>query len=89
MTRSNRSNLLPKTNNRRTPIFQMQQTDPVVRKTVVVNAESEHAFAIFTKNMGQWWPKEHRIGVASGQSKLGTKRHFKVQKIAHSRGEKP
>ena len=40
----------------------MQQTDPVVRKTVVVDAEAEHAFAIFTKNMGQWWPKEHHIG---------------------------
>jgi hypothetical protein len=33
----------------------MQQTEqnPVVRKVVVVNAEPEHAFAVFTKNMGQ------------------------------------
>ena len=64
MTRSNRSNLLPRTNNRRTPILPMQKTqpNPVVRKTVVVNAEPEDAFAIFTKNMGRWWPKEHHIG---------------------------
>jgi uncharacterized protein YndB with AHSA1/START domain len=42
----------------------MQQTEqnPVVRKVVVVNAEPEHAFAVFTQNMGQWWPKEHHIG---------------------------
>jgi hypothetical protein len=32
----------------------MQQTEqnPVVRKVVAVNAEPEHAFAVFTKNMG-------------------------------------
>jgi uncharacterized protein YndB with AHSA1/START domain len=42
----------------------MQQTEqnPIVRKVVVVNAEPEQAFAIFTKSMGQWWPKEHHIG---------------------------
>jgi hypothetical protein len=36
----------------------MQKTpaNPVVRKTVVVNAEPEHAFAIFTRNMGQFVP---------------------------------
>ena len=38
--------------------------NPVVRKIVVVNAELEHAFAVFTKNMGQWWPKEHHIGLS-------------------------
>jgi uncharacterized protein YndB with AHSA1/START domain len=42
----------------------MPQTEPspVVLKVVVVNAEPEHAFAVFTENMGQWWPKEHHIG---------------------------
>ena len=42
----------------------MQQTNPIVRKVIVVNAELEHAFAVFTKNMGQWWPKEHHIGAS-------------------------
>jgi uncharacterized protein YndB with AHSA1/START domain len=42
----------------------MQQTvqNPAVRKVVVVNAEPECAFAVFTQNMGQWWPKDHHIG---------------------------
>jgi uncharacterized protein YndB with AHSA1/START domain len=40
----------------------MQQTESSVRKVVVVNVEPEQAFAVFTKNMGQWWPKEHHIG---------------------------
>jgi Activator of Hsp90 ATPase homolog 1-like protein len=42
----------------------MQQTEehPVVRKTIVVNADIRHAFEVFTQNMGQWWPKEHHIG---------------------------
>ena len=42
----------------------MQQTEqnPIVKKVVVVNVEPEHAFAVFTENMEQWWPKEHHIG---------------------------
>jgi uncharacterized protein YndB with AHSA1/START domain len=40
----------------------MQQTESSVRKVVVVNVDPEQAFAVFTKNMGQWWPKEHHIG---------------------------
>src|SRR6202162_4676588 len=42
----------------------MQQTEehPAVRKKIVVKADLEHAFSVFTKNMGQWWPKEHHIG---------------------------
>jgi uncharacterized protein YndB with AHSA1/START domain len=40
----------------------MQQTESSVRKVVVVSVEPDHAFAVFTKNMGQWWPKEHHIG---------------------------
>src|SRR5258707_7426333 len=61
--RSNRSSLLSKRNNPKTSILQMQQEqNPAVRKTIVVNAEPEHAFAVFTKNTGQWWPKEHHLG---------------------------
>jgi uncharacterized protein YndB with AHSA1/START domain len=42
----------------------MQQTEehPVVRKTIVVNADIQRAFEVFTQNMGQWWPKDHHIG---------------------------
>jgi uncharacterized protein YndB with AHSA1/START domain len=42
----------------------MQPTEehPVVRKTIVVNADIQRAFEVFTQNMGQWWPKEHHIG---------------------------
>jgi uncharacterized protein YndB with AHSA1/START domain len=42
----------------------MQQTEehPVVRKTIVVNADIQRAFEVFTQNMSQWWPKEHHIG---------------------------
>jgi uncharacterized protein YndB with AHSA1/START domain len=39
-----------------------QEQNPAVRKTIVVNAEPEHAFAVFSQNMGQWWPKDHHIG---------------------------
>jgi hypothetical protein len=42
----------------------MQPTEehPVVRKTIVVNADIQRAFEVFSQNMGQWWPKEHHIG---------------------------
>jgi uncharacterized protein YndB with AHSA1/START domain len=40
----------------------MQQTEPSVRRVIVVSVEPDHAFAVFTKNMGRWWPKEHHIG---------------------------
>jgi uncharacterized protein YndB with AHSA1/START domain len=44
--------------------IEMQQTaeHPVIRKTIVVNADIQRAFEVFTQNMGQWWPKEHHIG---------------------------
>lgn len=31
----------------------------VVRKSVVVNAPQEHAFAVFTEQLGSWWPLMH------------------------------
>lgn len=40
----------------------MQAKDPapfVVRKAVVVNAPQEHAFAVFTDQLGSWWPLMH------------------------------
>ena len=42
----------------------MQQTEehPAVRKTIVVNADIQRAFEVFTQNMAQWWPSEHHIG---------------------------
>ncbi len=30
-----------------------------VKKTVLVHATPEHAFAVFTARMGSWWPKTH------------------------------
>jgi uncharacterized protein YndB with AHSA1/START domain len=42
----------------------MQQTEPIVRRVVLVNAELEDVFVVFTENMGQWWPKEHHIGAS-------------------------
>jgi uncharacterized protein YndB with AHSA1/START domain len=35
-----------------------------VRKTVVVDASPEHAFAVFTARIDHWWPKCHGIGSA-------------------------
>src|ERR1700740_3752470 len=59
-----RLKLLSKTIRPKTPKIEMQQTaeHPVVRKTIVVNADIHQAFEVFTQNMGQWWPKEHHIG---------------------------
>lgn len=32
-----------------------------VKKSVVVNAPVDRAFATFTQDMGSWWPPEHHI----------------------------
>jgi hypothetical protein len=35
----------------------------VVSKKVLVNAPQTHAFAVFTEQIGAWWPlKTHHIG---------------------------
>jgi uncharacterized protein YndB with AHSA1/START domain len=34
----------------------------VVRKTLNVNVPIERAFAVFTEEMGSWWPATHHIG---------------------------
>jgi uncharacterized protein YndB with AHSA1/START domain len=33
-----------------------------VRKSIVVKAAPERAFAVFTAGMGRWWKKEHHLG---------------------------
>jgi uncharacterized protein YndB with AHSA1/START domain len=35
-----------------------------VRKTIVVQATPERAFAVFTAGLDRWWPKTHNIGTA-------------------------
>ncbi len=35
-----------------------------VRKTIVVQATPERAFAVFTAGLDRWWPKTHNIGSA-------------------------
>jgi uncharacterized protein YndB with AHSA1/START domain len=32
-----------------------------VRSSIVVEAPREHAFSVFTQDMGSWWPPEHHI----------------------------
>jgi uncharacterized protein YndB with AHSA1/START domain len=33
-----------------------------VRKAIVVPATPEHAFKVFTEQLGMWWPREYSIG---------------------------
>lgn len=32
--------------------------------SIVVNADIEHAFSVFTSGFDRWWPREHHIGQA-------------------------
>ena len=34
----------------------------VVRKSLTLACPREHAFAVFTQNMGRWWPASHHVG---------------------------
>src|SRR5262249_20588796 len=36
-----------------------------VQKTLLVQADTERAFRVFTSRMGSWWPKSHSIGSAA------------------------
>ena len=36
-------------------------TDQPVRSSVVVDAPVDHTFAVFTEDIGSWWPPEHHI----------------------------
>ncbi|HEY7005579.1 MAG TPA: SRPBCC family protein [Sphingomicrobium sp.] len=33
-----------------------------VRKSIFVEAPPAHAFDVFTRGIGRWWPKSHKIG---------------------------
>lgn len=35
-----------------------------VRKSIFVNATTEHAFDVFTAKIDRWWPKTHGIGAS-------------------------
>lgn len=39
---------------------QAQRIEPV-RKSVTVNTPVEHAFAVFTERIGDWWPLSHSV----------------------------
>lgn len=45
----------------------LQISPAPVRKTVIVKASVDKAFAVFTKDMARWWPKSHSINPASPQ----------------------
>lgn len=45
----------------------LQISPAPVRKTVIVKAAMDKAFAVFTKDMARWWPKSHSINPASPQ----------------------
>jgi uncharacterized protein YndB with AHSA1/START domain len=34
----------------------------VVKKTLLLNCPRDHAFQLFTQNMGRWWPETHHVG---------------------------
>jgi uncharacterized protein YndB with AHSA1/START domain len=38
-----------------------QATDTAVQTSVVVSASQDHAFSVFTADIGSWWPPEHHI----------------------------
>jgi len=39
----------------------MQDTATSVRESIVVEAPIESAFAVFTEDIGSWWPPDHHI----------------------------
>lgn len=56
--------------------FQMNNADNapaqvIVRKSVLVNTSQEHAFTVFTKHIGTWWPLvTHHIGASPAQTTI-------------------
>jgi uncharacterized protein YndB with AHSA1/START domain len=42
----------------------MQIVPTPVRKSILVKAPPERAFAVFTAGMGRWWKKEHHLGTS-------------------------
>jgi uncharacterized protein YndB with AHSA1/START domain len=39
----------------------VQTTDTSVHQSIVVDAPIERAFAVFTEDIGSWWPDDHHI----------------------------
>ena len=39
----------------------MTEVETAVSSSIVVDAPVEHAFAVFTEDMGSWWPREHHM----------------------------
>ena len=39
----------------------MQVTDTSIRTSIAVDAPIEHAFTVFTEDIGSWWPPDHHI----------------------------
>src|SRR5687768_3629261 len=46
-------------------VVTMQESEAVVKKSVVVKASIEHCFEVFTARFDSWWPREHKIGKAA------------------------
>ncbi len=48
-----------------------QATDLTVRKTITVDAHKERAFAVFSEQIGSWWPLEGKsIGTAEAETAI-------------------
>lgn len=48
-----------------------QATDLTVRKTITVETPQEHAFEVFSEQMGSWWPLDGKsIGSAKAQTAI-------------------
>src|SRR5262245_23522878 len=41
-----------------------QNDDSVVRRAITVPVSRQRAFAVFTAQLGRWWPKDYHIGEA-------------------------
>jgi uncharacterized protein YndB with AHSA1/START domain len=52
-------------------ITSKHQTESTVRKTIQVNVPKEHAFAVFTNHLNDWWPlRTHFIGAQPAQTAI-------------------
>ena len=45
-----------------TDVVRSTELETAVRASVVVRAPIEHAFEVFTSDIGSWWPDSHHIG---------------------------
>ena len=49
-------------------LAQQRIAPAAIRKTLVVNAPIDRAFAVFANRMGEWWHKEHSIAKGTTQA---------------------